>query len=59
MRSRIFYFGRVQGVGFRWNVKEIVKILKKEYDEKEIKLEDETRSFIEDCIETGILIYEK
>ena len=41
------------------NIKEIVEILKKEYTEKEIKLEDETRSFIEDCIETGILIYEK
>ena len=25
MRSRILYFGRVQGVGFRWNVAEIVK----------------------------------
>ena len=25
MRSRILYFGRVQGVGFRWNVTEIVK----------------------------------
>ena len=41
------------------NIKEIVEILKKEYTEKEIKLEDETRSFIENCIETGILIYEK
>ena len=41
------------------NIEEIVEILKKEYNEKEIKLEDETRSFIEDCIETGILIYEK
>ena len=25
MRTRILYFGRVQGVGFRWNVAEIVK----------------------------------
>ena len=25
VRSRILYFGRVQGVGFRWNVAEIVK----------------------------------
>jgi acylphosphatase len=25
MRTRILYFGRVQGVGFRWNVSEIVK----------------------------------
>ena len=41
------------------NIKEIVEILKKEYNEKEIKLEDETRSFIEDCIKNGILIYEK
>ena len=41
------------------NIKEIVEILKKEYKEKEIKLEEETRSFIEDCIENGILIYDK
>ena len=25
LRTRILYFGRVQGVGFRWNVAEIVK----------------------------------
>ncbi len=25
MRTRILYFGRVQGVGFRWNVAETVK----------------------------------
>ena len=25
MRTRILYYGRVQGVGFRWNVAEIVK----------------------------------
>ncbi len=25
MRSRIVYSGRVQGVGFRWNVRDVIK----------------------------------
>jgi len=25
MRSRIVYYGRVQGVGFRWNVADVIK----------------------------------
>jgi acylphosphatase len=27
MRSRIVYSGRVQGVGFRWNVRDVIKHL--------------------------------
>ena len=41
------------------NIKEIVKILKKEYEEKESKLENEITSFIEECLENGILICDK
>lgn len=41
------------------NIKEIVKILKKEYEEKESKLENEITSFIEECLENGILIRDK
>ncbi len=38
------------------NIREIVEILKKEYKEKDNILEDETKTFINQCIESGILI---
>lgn len=41
------------------NIKQIVDILKKEYQGSEIKLEDETRLFIDQCLESGILICDK